>query len=254
MLAPLPFSALPALCDDTPRVCPVCGAPHPHLLGHKDFGASCNDFFIDARTYPDYGVPVPYFQCGACRFAFTNSFDTWSNAQIKEHIYNAEYVKSDPPFAHTRPQANAGMLSQMFLRDVDTLEFLDYGAGLGLTAQALREKGFRAQAYDPFFDASEFPSGLFDVILAFEVIEHVRPSEQLAWLNTVAGLLDTKRSAQILVSTDIDDINALARWYIAPRNGHVSIHSAQSLQCLAQQAQLSCLSLSSSLHVLKRTR
>jgi hypothetical protein len=250
--SPSALAALPGLCQTAPQVCPVCGEIHPEYLGAKDFGVSCNDFFSHTRTYPDYDAPVSYFRCTACRFVFTPGFDNWTTAQIQEHIYNDDYLLSDPPFASERPQANAAMLSQMFLRDREHLRFLDYGAGMGLTAQALRKKGFQADAYDPFFTNTTLPSRKYDVVLAFEVLEHVRAADLHAWLLSLTELLNETSHAQIILSTDVDALNELERWYISPRNGHVSIHSPTSLRRMTNAAKLDCLSLSSSLHVLTR--
>lgn len=249
--SPAPIT-LPGLCPSSPQVCPVCGESHPEHLGAKDFGVSCNDFFSHGRTYPDYGALVHYFRCTACQFVFTPAFDNWTVEQIQQHIYNDDYMLSDPPFASERPEANAAMLSQMFLRDRAYLRFIDYGAGMGLTAQALRDKGFHADAYDPFFRNTALPDGQYDVVLAFEVIEHVRAADQHAWLASLAKLLNESPYAQVILSTDVDVHNELERWYISPRNGHVSIHSPTSLRRLASKAKLDCLSLSSSLHVLTR--
>jgi hypothetical protein len=244
--------ALPALCFSAPPECPICKSRKLQHLGEKDFGVSCNDFFLQARTYPDYGAPVPYLRCNECAFAFTPGFDNWTDGQMKDHIYNDQYVLSDPPFEDIRPRANAHMLAQIFLRDAERLTFLDYGAGLGLTARALGKEGFRTSAYDPFFEHSEKPAGRFDIILAFEVIEHVRHADQLEWLKSLTRLLSEGQDSRILLSTDVDAHNDLSRWYMSPRNGHVSLHSPGSLRLLAGQAGLQCLSLSSSLHVLTR--
>ena len=243
-------TSLPSLFSEKPPLCPICGAAHPTLIGQKDFGVSCNDYFIRARTYPDYGLPIPYFQCSACAFIFTNSFDNWSDIDFKTHLYNDEYLLSDPPFAHDRPQANAAMLAQMFLRDTAQLEILDYGGGMGLTAKALRDRGFKADAYDPFFSTEAAPMGQYSLVLAFEVIEHVLPSEQLQWMRSLRAFLTAGRSSKILLSTDLAPNNTLDRWYIAPRNGHISIHTAASLARLSSDAGLHLTSLSSSLHLL----
>ena len=72
----------------------------------------------------------------------------------------------------------------------------------------------------------------FDLITAFEVLEHTpTPKETLLdmhqWL---------KPTGQILITTLANDIMQEKRdptyWYLAPRNGHVSMFSNKSIELL----------------------
>ena len=105
-------------------------------------------------------------------------------------------------------------------------------------AQLLRSNHFNAHSHDPFYDHSEISSatGQFDLITAFEVIEHVPDPKRM--IGELTGLL--KRDGIFIFSTLVSDGHIqtngrLTWWYASPRNRHISIFTRQSLQILAQQ-------------------
>lgn len=217
----------------TPLVgpCKVCGAAAP-LLGVVDFHKQClqnTGYVLDPA-----GIPIYYRQCRSCGFIFTDALDKWSYEQFSTLIYNSEYAKVDPDYAHARPQRNADWLIKLFGARKRQIACLDYGGGNGKLAQLLRQAGFaRAETFDQFGgDHCEMPAGSFNLVTCFEVFEHSRDPKAMA--SEVARLVQS--GGMVVFSTllqppDIAKLG-LSWWYIAPRNGHISIFSRKSLALL----------------------
>lgn len=243
---------LPPLSARRPSACPICGSTHLKFLGSKDFGVSGNDFFQDKPMFPRYGADVPYYECGACDFILTLAFENWTREDYAAHIYNDDYIHADPLFVSERPLRNAQLIQAMFYRDFGDIDILDFGGGEGLMSRALMESGYKAESFDIFYGLSELPLGRqFDLVTSFEVIEHVPSHEQHAWMQRVACLLKKTPEARVLLTTDLwSERSAFDRWFICPRNGHMSIHSAQSLNLLAARFGLAVTSVSSAIHLL----
>jgi SAM-dependent methyltransferase len=132
---------------------------------------------------------------------------------------------------------------------------LDYGGGNDVLCAALRAAGFaQAVTYDPL--VPEFmrrPEGHFDLITCFETIEHMP--------NPLAGIESIVRSAAqpglvifstLLQPADFEE-RQLAWWYVAPRNGHVSIFSRQALMLAWRKYGYQVASFDSNLHLAFRT-
>lgn len=227
------LAGLPRL-DPTNRQtapCKICGYP-AFLFDVVDFNKSCSQ----PEIYPfgTSGVPVPYLCCSVCQFVFTPFFDDWTPHDFARYVYNEDYVKVDGEYAGIRPEREAAAMAQR-LAGHRNLRMLDYGSGSGLFAEVLRSRGFDAvHTYDPFSSPAR-PKGRFELITCFEVLEHtVAP---LACLDDIVSFLEP--GGCILFSTGIQppDIAMLRAnwWYVAPRNGHVSIYSVNSLARLGRQ-------------------
>jgi 2-polyprenyl-6-hydroxyphenyl methylase/3-demethylubiquinone-9 3-methyltransferase len=211
-----------------PVPCRICGQPSP-LFGVVDSSRSCED----ARLHePLTGVAVYYRRCTACGFLFSDAFDGWSQADFKAHIYNADYVRFDPDYVERRPKMLAETILHFFGRDKEKLRVLDYGGGNGLLAASLRAAGFvGAAAYDPFTpEFAALPDGKFDLVTCFETLEHV--PEPLAAIDAIIA-----RAADpgvVLFSTLLQpedfDRQGMGWWYVAPRNGHISLFSRPALE------------------------
>lgn len=186
------------------------------------------------------GVAVYYYKCQNCECIFTDFFDSWSTAEFSDHIYNSEYIEADPDYKFKRPNSIAAEWAVRFdvLRGSSSL---DFGAGSGGFARAMNAQGFRFQSYDPY-SAAILPPDRFDVVTAFEVIEH-SPSPLL----TFEAMLDRMGDRKILiVSQSLQPENIMeirgSWWYIAPRNGHCTTYSDRSLQYLAARYGLTYVS------------
>jgi hypothetical protein len=229
----------------------VCGSQALSLLGSKDFAYSCNDHFEGRSLFPAQGVGIDYHRCATCGFTFTAAFDEWSAADFKAHIYNADYVLADPVFPVVRPTRNSQMVAALWNRALATTEVLDYGGGDGSFARHLREMGHRCHSFDAFHGGEPPPSDArYEIVTCFEVIEHVPHLELNDWFAGLVGHVAPRGT--LLLSTELIDADpSLGNWYIAPRNGHISLHTTVSLNTLATQHDVGIFSINHEMHLLR---
>lgn len=239
--------------DDGPAsptaACKLCGGASS-LFGVVDFNKTCHE--QPDQRLPLSGSPVYYRRCGECGFLFTEAFDAFTAADFETRIYNADYAAIDPDFAERRPRANAALIAKLFGTARAELSVLDYGGGEGLLADILTGEGWRVDSHDPFHGPSNPPAGPYDLITCFEVFEHT--AEPKVLIEALSGLLAP--DGLVLFSTllqppSIDEIR-LNWWYAAPRNGHISLFSKQSLAALCHGAGLTQASFNDGLHVAYR--
>ncbi len=233
--------------------CPVCQKSATYL-GAVDFNKSCMEG-AETNFHPS-GQSIAYYLCRHCGYSFAPEFMRWSEAQFKERIYNEDYQLVDPDYESVRPSDNAALIKKTFGAAKDEIKHLDYGGGSGLLSQLLADDGWSSTTYDPFVD-DHFPfvktNQKFDLITAFEVMEHVPQPRQL--LERLVSLC--KPNGLVFFSTLIFDSGALERfsldwWYVAPRNGHVSIFSDKSLKVLFAQYGMNVAHVDQNLHVAYR--
>ena len=204
------------------------------LYGVVDFHQSCVDPRI--RPFQPSGVPIHYFRCGVCRFLFTTAFDHFTTADFQRYIYNSDYVLFDPDYLESRARGKAGFLLDVF-QSVKPRTILDYGCGNGALAETLRAAGFPdVDGYDPFVERfSRKRTRRYDWVVAFEVVEHA--TDPIRVFTEMAELL--AEPGMILFSTVVQppdfDAQGLKWWYVGPRNGHVSLHTRASLECIARR-------------------
>lgn len=209
--------------------CKICSGLAP-LHGVVDFNKHCE--LARGRLFPMAGIPIWYHRCPLCGFLFTAQFDHWTPELFRQYIYNADYPHVDPDYAEVRARANLPAMIDLVAR-TKALRALDYGGGNGLLAALLRDQGVDAVSWDAMTSdwVARPPLGGFDLVSAYEVLEHaVRPRE------TLADILDFVKKDGVFVFTTLT-LDALEprdcdHWYIAPRNGHVSIHTTKSLDWL----------------------
>ena len=237
-----------ALRPGTIQPCKICSAPAP-VYGSVDFNKSCEE--TRGLTLPAAGIPVSYNRCPRCGFLFTAAFNEWGRADYQQAIYNDDYIVVDPDYRETRPAANAAMLAKTFESHKHELSLLDYGGGNGVLAGKLAEAGFPSPAtYDPFTPAfATLPAKRFNIVTCFETLEHVPdPRRQIA---AIAKCVD--KSGMVVFSTLVQSAQfekvGLAWWYVAPRNGHISIFSRQSLTQAWEQQGFKVRSFSDDLHI-----
>lgn len=228
--------------------CKICDG-ETSILGVKDFNRNCEEE-KGKRVLPLIGHGIYYHQCNSCQFIFSTDFDQWSKEDFLKNIYNEEYLKVDPEYSGKRPRDCVGWFSPMLGGDKET-SILDYGAGDDVFSKELRAQGYNAVGWDPMWTTKpSFEKGTtFDVVTAFEVLEHTpTPYETLKELISFVK----PETGQIVFSTLINDIigNAGAEyWYISPRNGHVCMHSIKSLQFMFDKLGMEVQSFSASQHV-----
>jgi hypothetical protein len=231
--------------------CKCCGVDAP-VFGAVDFSKSCEDH--RRKPLPQSGIAVPYLRCLACGFTFTVAFDDLTAEQFQQHIYNESYVLVDPDFVDVRPRNNAKWVGDVILSGNAKLRVLDYGGGNGLLTSLLRERGLtRCESYDPFYGNLR-PAGRFDVVTSFEVLEHT--PTPFDTLRDMRSLLDER--GLIVFSTLLQPADflthGLAWWYAAPRNGHVSLYTRDSLTALMKRLGLKWGSFNDHTHVAFRKK
>jgi 2-polyprenyl-6-hydroxyphenyl methylase/3-demethylubiquinone-9 3-methyltransferase len=230
------LAALPhlSLANRKTTPCKICGS-ESYFFDVVDFNKSCNQ--PEVYPFDASGVAVPYCRCTVCRFLFTQFFDDWTPQDFARFVYNDDYIKVDGEYAGIRPEREADAIARR-LADLAHLRILDYGSGSGVFADRLRSHGFGSvSSYDPFSSPPR-PDGPFDIITCFEVLEHT-PSPR-GTLSDIASLLDSKGCVIFSTAIQPPTIGEIRAnwWYVAPRNGHVSIYSLNSLARLGQSAGL----------------
>jgi len=227
--------------------CKICNAA-TELQGCVDAGRSCE---INRATYlPLVGIPVYYHRCLSCGFLFTPDFDSWSVAAFRAQIYNDGYAAADPDYADgSRARGNAAIAANV-LNLMRATRVLDYGGGDGTLATFLRAEQIDAVSWDPVADqASAMPPRCsFHLVTAFEVFEHTptpieTAREALSMLVPGGCLLFSTLLLDQMPRQSTD------HWYIAPRNGHISLHSSSSLKKLFSRLGWSVRSFNANLHI-----
>lgn len=235
--------------------CKICGADAP-LHGVVDFNKSCE--LGKGLTLPVRGVAIWYHRCTGCGFLFTRQFDDFSAEDWKREVYNDDYLQVDPDYAGARAEANAPLVrsiaDQLGLNApfrssilIEPPRILDYGSGGGTLTALLADLPFECTAWDPF-QASERPVGQFELVTAFEVFVHAPKPIETA--RDAANLV--RGGGALLFSTLVcDDLPAQhTDWaYLAPRNGHVSIHSTRSLDVMFKGLGLQVQHLTPNIHI-----
>lgn len=227
------LAALPPLATargrSASKPCKVCGNPTRFF--------DVTDFWKGSAYYPfgPSGIPVAYHRCNTCGFMFAPLFDDWSEDDFRKYIYNDEYLAVDGEYAEIRPRRVATHMAK-FLAGFEDARLVDYGSGTGQFAARMRAGGFRnVTSFDPF-SAPVRPSGRFDIITCFEVIEHT--PTPLETLQDIASLLNDDGCVVLGESLQPPDIDMIRCnwWYCMPRNGHISLYTDRALAILAMRS------------------
>jgi hypothetical protein len=211
--------------------CKLC-ASQAQAFGAADFSRAAG---ID--PLPTTGKIIYYYRCIGCGFLFTDAFDEWENADFLREIYNDDYIRVDPDFVRVRPLQFADEFTALTMPQRERLRILDYGGGAGVFTHRLRETGFHVWSHDPFFRTSLEPKlgEKFELIHCREVMEH--SADPRSFVFDLLRFLDREGAVYISTLVQPDNIAelGLSWWYAAPRNGHISLFSRESLGSLWQQ-------------------
>ncbi len=230
------MKTLPALGNEfqSSCSCKICGSK-AFAFDTVDFNKYCShDEFY---SYGFSGVRVDYHRCSLCGAIFTLFFDNWSKQEFENNVYNDDYIKVDSEYASVRPRFVAKDMVERW-GDCFDAKVLDYGSGAGVFADELRKRGYRnVEAFDPF-SSPQLPTGTFDIVTCFEVIEHATsPADTLARMCQFL-----KEDGCIIVSQTLQPPEIMrirgAWWYLGPRNGHICTFTANSLAYLASSQEL----------------
>lgn len=235
-----------------PRPCKACGTPSP-AMGSVDFNKSCED--RRRVALPLSGRAVTYHRCPACALVFTGDFDAWDHDEFRSRIYNEGYADVDPDFAGSRPAASAELIGALLGPACRGLDVLDFGGGDGALAALLASRhGMAAEVYDPFSPAHDVaPQRQYPLVTCFEVLEHT--PDPRATLREIAARVQPDGIVVFSTLLQPGDFaqRGLSWWYVAPRNGHVTIYSAQSLRALWSDLGFQLISHGEGLHIAYRT-
>jgi SAM-dependent methyltransferase len=195
----------------------------------------------------------PFSECARCAFLF---YRPDSGASAVQPFYDESHWETERKEALRREADDAFLraLELLCLSSLRVENVLDFGCGLGVTVQMLRDKlGLNAVGVDLSADfvetaylhrcgltefSSKYPPGYFDAIYSVEVFEHLQEPKEI--VTALRRLL--KPEGKILINTGTREY--LSRYdpdlnYIDPlRRGHISIYSLQSFQQLASAAGL----------------
>jgi hypothetical protein len=221
--------------------CKCCGAA-AIFIGSLDFNRSGVDR-PGRRVFPVSDVLVNYWKCPNCGFIFSNHTDQWTDADFQRLIYNQDYHKTDPPIPgrenvplkETPSYLKGKHISTMFDGSQKQINILDYGAGgnPGPTGLALIEDGFNVRSYEPHrahgTEAAELPEDRYHLIIAVQVFEHCNDLSALTNFMDQHLAPDGLLWIETLLHPHPAPPNILSSWYIAPRNGHVSIFTFPAL-------------------------
>ncbi len=197
-----------------------------------DYNKCCS---VELYPYGQAGVPVPYYRCGACGFIFTTFFDTWTRVELESFLYNYDYAKVDQEYRNERSERVAHDFAQV-LAGVKDKPILYFGARPEGFVRTMERAGFPVvRGVDPLVDIM-MPQMQFGVVVCVKVLEHA--VDPLSTLRQIRQHLVPGGAALLRTALQPKDIVTLGGnwWYIAPRNGHVSIFSHDSLHRAAQKA------------------
>lgn len=230
--------------------CKICAAK-TSLFDVIDIERQCSL----KSAYPDglSGIPIYYHKCSKCNFIYTHFFDGFVDENWSEYIYNNEYMRIDPDYAGKRAFQNknlvkAAVKSWWSSKDIG----LDYGGGIGGLSDALNLEGIKYESFDPFGrDAKNRLDKKYSIISAFEVMEHL--TSPLHTFDAMVKMLNQERGL-LLVSTQLTSPamksgQLINSWYAAPRNGHISLFSIETMNYLANKYKLDYKRIGRGLHI-----
>jgi hypothetical protein len=155
-----------------------------------------------------------------------------------------------------RPAYSMGQhIADAFDGNQPVVRILDFGSGgdPGPTGLALQDRGFRVFSYDPYrSDSTELPDGCFDIIVAIEVFEHCHDLVALSQFMRDRLCREGLIWIQTMLHPHPTPNNVLRSWYIAPRNGHISIFSLPSLTALFRRVGINVVVTTEGVFAFKR--
>ena len=202
---------------------------------------------------------VCYYRCADCTFVFSEP-TTNANFQTKLEDYEEAYIGYLQDSVED-PNNFASLVAWMSqFRTIEGVRVLDIGCGSGKFVRYLRHRAIEAYGVEPshvlyehflseddiFFNLTvdgfriKFPHDKFDIVTAFDVIEHV--DEPVPFVENISQML--KPQGLCFVSTlDVASVPARVlgkRWHFYNKY-HMSYWSRDTLAKLASKSNLSLL-------------
>lgn len=183
---------------------------------------------------------VKYFQCGNCKFIFTEE-PYWLEEAYKSPINYSDTGLLQRNIIFTR---KASVLLYYYFNK--NAKYLDYAGGYGIFTRLMRDAGFDFYWYDPYcqnlfaknFEADISTNQKYELLTSFESFEHF--SHPLQEIKKMLCYSDN-----ILFSTELIP-NTLSKledwWYLGFDHGqHVSFYSYRALEIIANNFNLNVL-------------
>lgn len=235
--------------------CPVCQSPSYHI-GNVDFNRSAADAFVGGRIFKEEGEAVGYNKCISCSLVFSPYFINWNDQDFSKWVYNDNYILVDSPYVEELPRQNAKwLMAVLAAANVKQTSIFDYGMGNGRFLDILSDSGFSTVAGVDKYPGSRRGdlNKFYDIVTCFEVMEHVlNPQKVIQECIEVLKPDGAFVFSTVLQPTSCDE-EILDWWYLAPRNGHVTGHTHESLR-LATPEGYTCKSKpNSDIHIIHRT-
>lgn len=191
---------------------------------------------------------VAYYRCDECGFVQTED-PYWL-----EEAYSNAITASDIGLVSRNMRLSLLTMSLIRLCFNPAGKFLDHAGGYGLLVRLMRDAGYDFHLYDkycknifaPGFGVAEGENGCYDLVTAFEFLEHTRdPLEELRRILC--------RSRNILFTTEIHPASVPFPedwWYYGLEHGqHISLFTLKSLGILAGKLSLNFYTNGTSIHL-----
>jgi hypothetical protein len=204
-------------------------------------------FFANATILNKYAVS--YFRCDFCGFIQTEE-PYWL-----EEAYSSVITASDVGLVRRNLHLSfrtRAVIATWF--DASNC-FLDYAGGYGLFVRLMRDAGYNFLWHDRYCDnlfAKQFDADLskdtsFEVVTAFEVLEHI--IDPVAEIRSISDY-----SRNMILSTELIPAHVPrpgSWWYYSLHHGqHISFYSYKTLEVIAQKLSLNLYSDGISFHLL----
>lgn len=221
--------------------CKIC----KNISNQKSLGSINAGRVYSKNNYPlgKYDSEIEYYLCDDCKFIYSPTWDNKDTHFWEKEIYNEDYIKYvDPDFSGKRSRDIAPVLKliiQVLEKKFKTnVNVLDYGSGQSLLSKELKKlaTSINFESYDPYGANNSHSNINYDLIIAIEVFEHAVNVHEL-----MQDILNRAHNDTIIIFTTklISSLRLNLEWdYIAPRNGHISIFSNQSLKKLSSMYNL----------------
>ena len=196
---------------------------------------------------------VSVWKCPKCGMLFRNPPPTQEQL---DDFYNNAFVPENVLAHRTGMEGTTSVLAEQYVSNLDTIvgvagkSILEFGAGLGITCEALRRHGADVTAIEPFGWAecrgkniptyrslADLPDKqTFDVVITLQVIEHLRSPwrtlEELRNRLTVGGWLYAATPNAASLRARLEG----ARWKEFRKYGHLLFYTPNTLALALKKA------------------
>ena len=202
-------STQPVIPDLAGCACPLCGQPAAAVAT------------VDRR---------PLWGCAVCDLRFVPASYHPSPEQERQRYALHQNTRANAGYVE-RLMGVVRSLRRRFAVHDERFTVLDFGCGPApVLVDLLREAGFRAVGYDPYFAPDTDLRAPFDAVAAVETFEHFR--QPAVDVKRAAALV--KPGGFLLVMTALHDAATdWPRWHYARDLTHVAFYSAKTFEFIA---------------------